>query len=59
MAIEIKKSHEGLLHQNLHVPQGKPIPEAAIKKAEHSDDPAVRKRAQFADNAKHFHHGKK
>lgn len=56
MAIHIKKSHKGLLHQDLGVPQGEPIPEAKIAAAEHSEDPAVRKRAVFAENAKHFHH---
>jgi len=56
MAIEIKKSHEGLLHKRLHVPEGQPIPEAKIKRAEHSNDPSLRKEAQFADNAKKFHH---
>lgn len=58
MAIEIKKSHEGLLHRDLHVPQGQKIPESKIEQAKNSPDPAVRKRANFAENAKHFHHGK-
>lgn len=58
MAIEIKKSHEGLLHQKLHVPQGQPIPESKLEKAKHSESPALRKEANFAENAKHFHHGK-
>lgn len=58
MAIEIKKSHEGLLHLDTHTPKGEKIPESKIEKALHSPDPAVRKRANFAENAKHFHHGK-
>lgn len=59
MTIKIKKSHEGLLHKNLGVAAGKPIPEAKLEKAKHSKSAAVRKRATFAENAKHFHHGKK
>lgn len=58
MAIEIKKSHEGLLHQKLHVPQGQPIPESKLEQAKHSSSLAERKEANFAENAKHFHHGK-
>jgi len=60
MAIEIKKSHEGLLHKDLHVPAGQKIPESKIEQAKHSPDPAVRKRANFAEVAKHWsHHGSK
>jgi hypothetical protein len=57
--IQIKKSHEGLLHQDLNVPAGQVIPATKLEKALHSSDPAERKRAQFAENAKHFHHPKK
>lgn len=53
--IHIKKSHKGLLHKDLGVPAGKPIPEGKLKKAEHSSNPAVKKRAVFAENAKHWH----
>ena len=56
MAIHIKKSHEGLLHKNLGVAADKPIPAAKLEKAAHSDSAAVRKRAVFAENAKHWHH---
>lgn len=55
--IHINPAHKGELHRDLGVAQGKPIPEAKLEKAEHSSDPAVRKRAVFAENAKHFHHG--
>lgn len=55
--IHIKASHKGLLHKNLGVPAGKPIPAAKLAKAKNSSDPAVRKRATFAQNAKHWHHG--
>jgi hypothetical protein len=51
--IHIKPSHKGLLHKELHVPEGQPIPDSKIKAAEHSPDPAERKRAFFADTAEH------
>lgn len=50
--IHIKPSHKGLLHEDLGVPEGSPIPAAKLAKAKHSEDPAVRKRATFAQNAK-------
>lgn len=56
MAIHIKKSHKGLLHKNTGTPEGKKIPAAKITAAKHSKDPAVRKRAVFAENAKKWHH---
>lgn len=57
MSINIKPSKRGSLHKALGVPMGKPIPLAKIKKAEHSKSPALRKKARFADNARHFKHG--
>lgn len=55
--IHLNPAHKGLLHEDLHIAQGKPIPETALKKAEHSKDPAERKRAFFADTARHkFQH---
>lgn len=51
-SINIKPSHKGLLHKDLGVASGKPIPAAKLEKAAHSSDPAVRKRAVFAENAK-------
>lgn len=56
MAIKIKPSRKGLLHEKLGVPQGDTIPAQKIAKAERSRSPALRKEAQFAENAKHFHH---
>lgn len=56
--IHLNPKHKGLLHEELHVPQGQPIPDSKIKGAEHSSNPAERKRAQFADNAKKFKHKK-
>jgi hypothetical protein len=57
--IHIKASHAGRLHRDLHIPMGQPIPAAKLEEALHASDPAERKRAQFAKNAKHFHHPKK
>lgn len=59
MAIHIQPSHKGLLHRDLGVKQGEPIPGKKLEKALHSEDPAVKKRAVFAENAKHWHHGGK
>lgn len=56
MSIHIKPSHKGLLHRKLGVPEGKPIPKAKIEAAEGSKSPALRKEAQFAENASHFDH---
>jgi len=50
--IHINPKHKGELHSDLDIPQGQPIPESRLKSAENSPDPAVRKRAQFADNAR-------
>lgn len=47
---------KGALHKQLHVPSDKPIPSGKLDKALHSDNETLRKRAQFAENAKHFHH---
>ena len=58
MAIHIKESHKGLLHKDLDVPAGKPIPAGKLAKAKKSENPAVKKRAVFAANAKKWHHGK-
>lgn len=58
MAIQIKKSHKGLLHKKLGVAQGKKIPAAKLQAAAHSKSPALRKEADFAINAKKFKHPK-
>jgi len=57
MAINIKPSHKGLLHKSLGVPAGQKIPGAKLSKALHSSNPTLKKRAVFAENAKHWHHG--
>jgi oligoendopeptidase F len=54
VTIKIKKSHKGLLHRDLGVATGKKIPEAKLATAKKSKDPAVRKRATFAESAKHW-----
>jgi hypothetical protein len=56
VAINIKKSHVGLLHKKLHVPAGTKIPVAKLEKAAHSKSAAERKEAQFAVNAREFKH---
>ena len=56
--IHLAPSHKGRLHEKLHVPAGKPIPEKKLEKAEHSKSPAERKEANFAANAAKWHHGK-
>ena len=58
MAIHIKASHKGLLHKDLGVPAGKPIPSGKLASAKNSSNPAERKRATFAENAKHWNHKK-
>lgn len=41
--------HPGALHKSLHVKEGEKIPVSKIKKAEHSKNPTLRKRAVLAD----------
>lgn len=54
--IKIKKSAEGSLHRALGVPQDKPIPASKLAAAKKSSDPAIRKKAVFAANAKKWNH---
>jgi len=56
MAIYIKPSHKGLLHEKLGVPQGQKISTAKLLKALKSKSPALRKEANFARNARTFNH---
>lgn len=53
-SIKIKSENKGKLHEDTKTPKGKKIPEAKLEKAEKSKDPAVKKRAVFAENAKHW-----
>jgi hypothetical protein len=47
--------HKGALHKSLHVPAGEKIPEKKLKKAEHSSNPKLAKRAHLAETLKHLH----
>jgi hypothetical protein len=40
---------KGALHEELGVPEGKKIPAKKLKKAEHSTNPTLRKRAVLAE----------
>lgn len=48
--VRIKPSHKGLLHRDTGTPMGERIPARKLDAARQSPDPAVRKRAVFADN---------
>lgn len=54
--IKIKKSKEGDLHAKLGIPKGQKIPAARLQAAAKSKDPDLKKKAQFALNAKKFKH---
>lgn len=51
-AMHMKK---GALHKELNVPQGKKIPASKLKKAEHSKNPTLKKRAVLAETLKKLH----
>lgn len=58
--IEIKKSHKGRFARDVGKKPGEHITESDIEKGLHSKDPAERKRANFARNARKWKHkGKK
>lgn len=46
----IKKSHRGLLHQHLGIPQGSKIPLSKLMAAKKSSSPQIKKEANFAVN---------
>lgn len=48
--------HPGALHKELGVKKGKKIPEKKLKKAAHSDNPKLRRRAKLAMTLKKMHH---
>lgn len=54
-SIKIKKSKQGSLHKHLGVPQGKKIPASKLK-IKSTDSPAIKKKKQFAINAKKWKH---
>lgn len=45
----------GALRKALHVKKGEKIPASKLKKAEHSKNPLMRKRAVLAETLKKFH----
>jgi hypothetical protein len=47
--------HPGALHKELHVKEGKKIPESKLEKAEHSKNPVLKKRANLAETLKKMH----
>jgi hypothetical protein len=47
---------KGALHKELGVPEGKKLTSKELSKAKHSESPLERKRATFAENAKHWDH---
>jgi hypothetical protein len=49
--IHMKK---GALRKSLHVKEGEKIPEKKLKKAEHSKNPTMAKRAHLAETLKHL-----
>jgi len=51
------KVKEGSLHRMLHVPQGEKIGEEKMKKASHSSNPTLRKKAISGLGLSHMHHG--
>lgn len=58
--IHIQPSHKGRLHADLGKKPGTKLSSAELEKAKHSKNPAERKRATFAINARGWNHkGKK
>ena len=55
--IHIKKSHAGLLHKDLGKSKDAKLSAADLAKASKSSNPAERKRATFAKNARKWNHG--
>lgn len=53
MGLHLKK---GALHKELGVPEGETISHKKLEKAADSSNETLRKRAQFAINASHWHH---
>lgn len=47
--------HKGALHKELHVKEGEKIPASKLKKAEHSKNPTLKKRAVLAETLKKMH----
>jgi hypothetical protein len=56
--IHINPAHKGRFHRDVGKSPGEKITSSDIEKGKHSDNPAERKRATFAANARKWHHGK-
>lgn len=56
--IHIKPENKGKLHSELGVPQNKKLTSEEIDRGLHSKNPAERKRANFARNARHWSHSR-
>ena len=54
--IHLNPAHKGRLHKHLGIPEGEKIPVEKLREAMKSDDPAIRKEANFALNARDFKH---
>jgi hypothetical protein len=52
--IRIKPQNEGSLRRVTGTPKGKNIPEKTLQKEKRSPDPAMRRKATFAENARHW-----
>lgn len=50
--IQSMNMEKGALYKELHVPGGKKIPASKLKKAEHSKNPKLAKRAHLAETLK-------
>lgn len=57
--IKLNPKHAGMLHADLGIAAKNHIPVSALMRAKRSEDPAVRKRANFVINARGWHHGGK
>jgi hypothetical protein len=53
----IQKMHmkKGALHREINVKEGEKIPAKKLKKAEHSKNPLLKKRAHLAETLKKLH----
>jgi hypothetical protein len=57
MAIKIKPSKVGTLRKATKTPKGKNIPMSTLQAKKNSSDPAMRKKANFAINARKWNKG--
>lgn len=55
---DVGGSH-GKLHRELDIPEGEKIPQARLAKAEHSDNPEIKRDAIRAKTMEGWQHGKK